>query len=191
MISQVLFAQIKRPAKGDWYLVVIEDLKTLGLGHLTLEDIASKSKFSMKKLVKEASQKTAFQYLMDKKQGLSKVRDLNYSRLKLQSYLTCHQMNNREKRLTFSLRTRMVNLPSNYGVKTPCTLCEDPATEDNQFHLLKQCTTLQQACPELLDNAVSYEDLFCEDNEKISNVVKLFDIALRKREALLEQRKSS
>ena len=145
----MLFAQMKRPVKGDWYLVVKEDLESLGLGHLTLEDIASKTKYSMKKIVKEASEKTALQYLMDKKQGLSKLKDLKYDKLKFQPYLACHQMNNREKNLAFSLRTRMANLPSNYGVKTHCKLCQDPTTEDNQLHLLQQCTTLQQACPEL------------------------------------------
>ena len=72
MISRVLFAQIKTPVKGDWYLVVKEDLDCLGLGHLTLDDITSKSKYTMKKLVREAMEKTAFEYLMEKKQSMSK-----------------------------------------------------------------------------------------------------------------------
>ena len=187
MISRVLIAQIKSPVKGDWYLVVKEDLESLGLGHLSLEEIASKTKYSMKKIVKEAAEKTAFKYLMDKKQDLSKLKDLKYNKLKLQPYLTCHQMNNREKKLAFSLRTRMAFLPSNYGVKTQCKLCQDPASEDNQLHLLKHCTTLQQACPELNNNGSEYEDLFGDDNEKLSVVVKLFDVALRKRVELLEK----
>ena len=115
------------------------------------------------------------------------LKDLKYNKLKLQPYLTCHQMNNREKKLAFSLRTRMAFLPSNYGEKTQCKLCQDPTSEDNQLHLLKQCTTLQQACPELNNNGSKYEDLFCDDNEKLSVVVKLFDVALRKRVELLEK----
>ena len=53
MISRVLYTQINKPVKGYWFLVVKEDLESLGLDHLTLEDIASKTKYSMKKTVKE------------------------------------------------------------------------------------------------------------------------------------------
>ena len=189
MISRVLYAQIKNPVKGDWYLVVKEDLDSLGLGHLTLEDMASKSKYTMKKLVREAMEKSAFQYLMEKKQGMSKLKDLKYDKLKFQSYLACSQMNNREKRLAFSLQTRMVNLSSNYGLKINCKVCKGPNTEDNQLHLFQQCTTLKQLCPELQNNDSKYEDLFSNDVVKISKIVKLFDVALRKRAEILEKEK--
>ena len=42
MISKVLFAQLNKPAKGDWCLVTNEDLEDLGLGELTFDDIAKK-----------------------------------------------------------------------------------------------------------------------------------------------------
>ena len=143
----------------------------------------------MKKLVKEAMEKTAFQYLMEKKQGMSKLKDLKYDKLKFQSYLACSQMNNREKRLAFSLQTRMVNLSSNYGLKINCKVCKGPNTEDNQLHLFQQCTTLKQLCPELQNNDSKYEDLFSNDVVKISKIVKLFDVALRKRAEILEKEK--
>ena len=84
----------------------------------------------------------------------------------------------------------MVNLPSNYGLKTTCKLCKVASTEDNQMHLLKECETLKQSCSELQNNDVKYEDLFGEDEDKLCKVVKLFDIALRKRVELLEKAKT-
>ena len=44
LISQVLSAQMNKPGKGDWFLVVMEDLKTLGLEELTIEKISEMSK---------------------------------------------------------------------------------------------------------------------------------------------------
>ena len=45
-------------------------------------------------------------------------------------------------------------------------------------------------CTVLQNNDVKYEDLFGEDEDKLCKVVKLFDIALRKRVELLEKAKT-
>ena len=72
-ISQVFWAQVNQPVKGDWCLVVMEDLEALGLGHLSLKDLEIISKYKMKRVVKEATRRTAFDYLMKQKETLSKI----------------------------------------------------------------------------------------------------------------------
>ncbi len=75
----MFWAQVNQPVKGDWCLVALEDLESLGLGNLSLKEIEKLSKNVMKKLVKEAIKRKAFEYLMKKKETLSKMKDLNYS----------------------------------------------------------------------------------------------------------------
>ena len=63
LISKGFWAQVAKPGKGDWCQVVREDLDLLGLSTLTFEDIAGKSKNSLKDLVDEHVRSTAFRDL--------------------------------------------------------------------------------------------------------------------------------
>ena len=186
MISKVFWAQVNNPAKGDWCLVVLEDLDALGLGYLTLNDIEKKSKYQMKKLVKEATKKAALKYLLNLKENMSKMKDLEYSDLQLQPYLSSDKINIRLKKLLFKLRTRMTQVGHNFGKKVVCQVCKLPNTQDDQKHLLLECVKVK------VENTheVKYEDLFSDNVEKMSNAVQLFDIVYRKRTELMENNTS-
>ena len=163
-------------------LVATQDLEDLGLGGLTFNDISVKSKYQMKKIVKAATKKTAFEYLIVKKEEMSKLKDLRYEELKLQSYLSCENLSNREKKLAFNLRTRMVQLQCNFGNKICCQLCKYPGTEDSQRHLFEECVKIRKLCPEISElRTGAYWDIFSNDLEKNSAIVKVFDKILRKR----------
>ena len=188
MISKVFWAQCKKPVKGDWCLVVLEDLDSLGLGHLTLTDIGNRSKSQMKKLVKEATKTTALKYLLTKKETLSKMKPLQYSDLRLQPYLTCNSINLRLKRLLFKLRTRMISVGYNFGQKKICQVCRLPDTEDRQEHVLLECVKTRIDVESIEINQLSsvYNVIYSDSIEKTSDYVRKFDLALRRRVVQLE-----
>ena len=165
MIKKVLRTQQKYPAKGDWCLVVQEDLQEFDLDHISWEEIENMSKQNFKSIVKEAMTKVAFQYLIEEKEKMSKMKNVEYSELKLQSYLTCADTSIKQKQLLYMFRNRMFKCADNLGDKTTkCRWCLTAA--DQQQHYW-ECEVIKAECPELaanIDNAV-YADLFSNDDE--------------------------
>jgi hypothetical protein len=169
LIARVLSAQLEQPAKGDWCVVVQEDMEALGI-NITLNQVAEMSKNSLKLLVDKQVKHTAFQDLLIRKQSLSKLSGLEYTGLEMQQYLLSKKID-RHKRLEFSWRTRMIRVGWNYGKREACPFCEEE--EDRQEHLLT-CSHLNT--PEERGTSVNFSGL----------VVRL-ETALRRREMLLER----
>ena len=72
LIHQVLQAQMKNPSKNDFILTVKKDLKELNI-HLSMEDIKTLSKESLKKFVKEQVAVKSLLFLYYLKEKHSKV----------------------------------------------------------------------------------------------------------------------
>ena len=118
-------------------------------------------------------QNRAFNYLSELKSTHSKAQNLQYSRLKLQSYLKSNQndLSIQEKQFAFAASTRMLDLKSNFKigqVDTKCRRCEKD--EETQEHLLH--------CPTLMDGGVvsdvpQYDDLLGEDTLRINNITRI------------------
>ena len=142
----------------------------------------------MKKIVKAAVKQAALNYLLKKKDGLSKLKDLEYTELKMQNYLLGDDLNTRHKKLAFMLRTRMTNLTNNIGMKNICFLCKEVGSEDSQTHVLMNCSVLKKECPQLRQTSVKYEDIFSSDSGTVGEAVKICEISLRKRLELLESK---
>ena len=165
LIKRAFRAQVEQPAKGDWAVVVAEDMDYIGLGHLSHDEIANTSKYSLRALVKQRIRMTAFKELLVEKEKSTKLRALKYTDLSLQPYLTVEcKLNNKQKCALFRWRTHMVNVKQNWGMKDAvCPLCKK--ADDTQYHLLTCPVT---AIPEPWN---------------IQSVIE----ALRRREVLLEQ----
>jgi hypothetical protein len=172
LIHQVLMSQIEKPVKGDWFLVVLEDLETLGLKDFPMSKIAEMSKEALKQLVKKHAEITALSDLNARKSGLSKISSLAYNKLAFQSYLMARTTSKRQKRLQFRWRTRMVNVGWNYGDKRKCPLCNE--ADDTQEHVL--------LCQKINIDKPSYE---LNDISDLT-FLKFVEKALRRREVLLE-----
>ena len=169
LLSKVFRAQCEKPVRGDWVNTVRNDLEELNL-NLDFEQIKSNTKESFKRIVKEHVNAEAFKYLKNLQQTHSKARPIQYSNLSLQSYLKADSdMTTKEKSFTFSIRTRMIDLKSNFkeGQKNlNCRLCDKH--EETQQNLLI-CTALDTDEPV---NA-NYSDLFCAEKGKIYNISML------------------
>ena len=175
LISQVLWAQIEQPCRGDWYTVVMEDMDSLNLG-LTLEDMAGMSKHVLRNQVKKKLEVAALTLLNDKKKTLSKMSNLEYQSLTVQPYLTSSTTSTRLKRLQFKWRTHMIKVGWNYGNKVKCPLCKLSEAEDTQAHLLV-CKKLHTTVESSLEGSTTHDDAFFRRLESV----------VRKREKMTEK----
>ena len=87
LVRKIFEAQLRNPANGDWVLKVQEDLEMLGF-ETKLDEIKSFKKQSFKNLVKNKINSLALNYLKSLKEGHSKMTNLKYENLEIQTYLT-------------------------------------------------------------------------------------------------------
>ena len=166
LVRRFLQAQMEGSGRGDWINKVKSDLEELEM-IMTLEDIKMLSKTGWKELVSRKVQNRAFNYLTDLKATHSKARNIQYQKLKLQSYLgsSVNNLTIQQKQFIFAARTRMLDVKVNFKTSEfdlSCRKCRN-ATE-SQEHLL--------SCEALLDgnlvlNSPHYEDILGVDREKI------------------------
>ena len=145
LIKRAFLAQVKQPVKGDWCIVVKEDLDYIGLSNLTFETISSVSKESLRTIVKAKLRETALKDLLIEKEKSSKLKLLKYTSLNIQPYLTTEcKLNVKEKRTLFRWRSHMIGVKQNWGMKdAKCPLCNQ--SNDTQYHLLTcPCLTITQ-----------------------------------------------
>ena len=88
LITRAFWAQVRKPVKGDWCIVVKEDLESIGLGHLTYENISTMKENGLRTLIKGKIRSVAYKKLLEDKEQSSKMKSLNYTSLTLQSYLS-------------------------------------------------------------------------------------------------------
>ena len=167
LIARAFWAQVNQPVKGDWCLVVREDLEAIGLKHMSYQDIKSMSGEALRLLLKTKAKETAFHVLLGEKEKCSKLKSLSYFCLKLQPYLSTEsQLNNKLKRALFRWRCHSIQVKQNIGIKdAQCPLCKE--ADDTQYHLLT-CVKLSTPPPWNIESVVE---------------------ALRQREVLLEKEK--
>ena len=137
LLYNYLDAQVRNPVRGDWALLVQEDIASLGLA-LTFDDVARMSGNALKSKLKVAVKCAAFKYLTELQQTHSKSKNLIYSDLKLQDYLRSGGSGTiDQKAKLFQIRSRMLDLKTNFKStqeNTMCSLCD--IAEETQPHLL-------------------------------------------------------
>ena len=146
LLSSFFHAQWDSPVPGDWTEQVKKDLELIKLD-LALEAIKVISKDAFQKLVKVAIHKAAFVYLNSEKQKRDKVKHVEHRYLKLQPYLCPGQLEIKEAKLLFQLRTKMVDVRENFKNKYPDTMCPVcmGICRDSQEHVL-ECSVLLLNC---------------------------------------------
>ena len=188
MIYKVYDAERNKPVKGDWIHLLEKDKKEFDI---VIEDDEMlerfKSKYSIKSYISKKAKIIAFDYLQRLKMKHSKIDGINFEEVKCSEYILDPQLNKKEVRLLFKLRTRMYNVKANfssmYNFNLLCDLCKSQIC--SQEHLM-QCKVLKLSVPELVQNTdVKYHHIF----ESISNMVsaiKLLSKVISIRVELLE-----
>ena len=122
-------------------------------------------------------------YLFSLKSSHTKTQNL--SSYNLQAYLKSENLTYKQKQLLFSLRTRSINVKTNYKNKYKhsnlfCTLCEDKVVE-SESHLL-ECKSTKAQLGNIDD--VEYEDIFSSEISRQEKVTKIFEKVIKLRQNL-------
>ena len=183
LVLKVLNAQKEDPIKNDWFSTVTKDLNEFGLDFMNLDDIKTMKKEEFKKLVKEKCREISLAYLLEGNQEKSKMKNLKYYELSLQPYLTSNEITTRRKKYLFKFRTRMTNVGFNYGNKIKCPLCH--IEDDEQGHLFK-CIIIKLHNKDVYNmKDEKYEDIYSMNIEKLTNISKICESAIRTRNKLI------
>ena len=139
---------------------------------MTFEDIATISRQQLKAILKEAVKREAFNELTGKQADHSKTRDLRYTGLQLQPYLSSQRASSiKQKALFFKFRCRMIDVKDNFKFGKTELLCKCCHNEVESQHHLLNCPMLQDSS--LVADLPAYEDLFSEDADKIEKIGKI------------------
>ena len=189
LIKRVYEAQKKSPTKGDFVELVDEDLRLI---EETEESIQVLSKQQLKKIVKSKISEVVLVVLKDKQTKHSKIKDIQYTHLKAQEYITSRHMTNSMVETMSALRSSMLRgVRANFvssAVRTQCPLqCRDTA-EDTQRHLL-ECPALRVRLTVAEDQvleSVTYGDIFGQVEDQV-RVIPILERLLEIREDLTEK----
>ena len=136
---------------------------------------------SFKKVVKDQIKKLALARLTQKKEGHSKMMNLDYTELEMQNYLKDFKITSSQAKVVFGFRTRMSKYSENYkGGKptTVCPVCKD--YPDTQMHSF-QCQVLR----ENLKMEGNYVDIFSPKIER--SLAETLERILKMRENYMEK----
>ena len=173
MLYTFFITQWQNPTRGDWTNQVKEDLEDLGIP-CSFTFIQSKSKEAFKKLVKTKTKEFALKILKKRQETHTKMKNVVYTDLKVQSYFSSEEFNSFQKKTIFKFRTRMERFGENFrggAEKVTCPLCN--------LHLDNQEMSMQ--CPEVkkvMKIEGNMEDIYKETIKKeivetITNITKI------------------
>ena len=92
LIVKVFEKQLKNCTAKDWVKTVIDDLEKVGL-NVTFDEIKTTSKAKWWSMVKKSITEHSFKYLENIKQSHSKVKELEYEKLKTPTYFLPNKLN--------------------------------------------------------------------------------------------------
>ena len=122
----------------------------------------------------------------------SKVKDIKYSSLEIQKYMTCPTFSNEEVNMLHGLRSRSTE--ANYKQKyihtnLLCSLCEEE--DEDQQHLLKfKVLSKNLRTKDVTDGGVEYSDIFSNNVKKQKVITALYRTLFNMRRDLIENRYS-
>ena len=137
--------------------------------------------------MKTAVEKAAFKWLIGEKGKLSKLKNLNYGCLKMQNYLGGSELETREKKFLFLLRTRMLDVKINFRNHHSdlcCPLCG--TSEDDQKHNL-ECSVLLQNITDVATEKTNYDDIYVNNISKQVKILRIFMKLWKKKKNLMKQ----
>ena len=193
LIRRFFDAMASNPIKGDWATSVKDDIKQLNLD-ITIDDVYTMPRHVFKRLVKDKVRQAAYEYLQEIKTSKSKAKDLSYVSLSPQGYLSSKcKIPIEEKQFIFNVRSRMLDLKSNYKTgkgDLSCRACNSDY-EETQRHLF-QCPAISDSSL-VSQNIPEYEDIMGQDTEKmvacakiIKSKFKLFKMKINQTSALAD-----
>ena len=145
------------------------------------------SKNTFKKFIKLKIKSVALKYLNAEKETKSKVKDIQYKKLKLQKYMTSSLFNNYEVEILCKARSRNLDVKSNFKTKYTvnnditklrCKIETCLEVEDQQ-HIFKCKPILNKLDKNSSIENISYDSMFSTPKKQIKLtkvLIKLLDL---------------
>ena len=121
------------------------------------------------------------------------MKDIQYKKLEIQTYITSPLFSNSEVSLLFALRSRYIDCKANFRNKYSkdnllCQICAK--SEETQIHIF-QCEILKSKLKseEILKEKTEYNDLF-KNARRQKVIVTIFTQLLEIRKTILQQQQS-
>ena len=138
LAKKVFITQRLLVTKNDWVQQLQSDLDECGI---TLPEARIKcmKKDAFKSLVKKQIRSLTMQYLVTLRSKHSKSEHLLIEN-GLKEYLKNSEITLEEKKLLFAMKTRTVNVKTNFRnsySNLTCRLCAKPGEEESEFHLMR------------------------------------------------------
>ena len=114
IIKKIYMKQKEDPLKGDWFQTLLSDF-TFIKEEINYEHISKPPKDQYRNMIKEKVRNKAFWcYLNLKEKSKKKMKDLNYTKLEIQPYMTNGQFSLKQIKLLFALRSKCYRAKLNF-----------------------------------------------------------------------------
>ena len=138
LVTQVFNAQQDFPTENSWISEVEDLLKSCNINY-TPEQIQKMSQLKFKRIVKEKIQLKVLSYLVTLQNKHSKSENLHLDN-QIQPYLSSEELSLSQKKLLFTLRSKMLKIKANFssmhGQNLLCSLCKEENSIETEIHLL-------------------------------------------------------
>ena len=178
MLRRFFQLQLDEPTKGDWVSKCFKDLKELKITE-SLEEIKQMPKTKFQNILKSRIRINALNYLKGKQK--SKGGEILYSDIEMAEYLlpTNEALTLEEKQKLFSIRNRMVDIPSNFPKSDEKSLCFC-GEQENMKHIF-DCEILNEGNK----TSEKYENIFNGNIGTQIRIFRKFEENLKKRERIV------
>ena len=160
LAKKVFITQRLLVTKNDWVQQLQSDLDECGI---TLPEASIKcmKKDAFKSIVKKQIRSLTMQYLVTLRSKHSKSEHLMIEN-GLKEYLKNSEITLEEKKLLFTMKTRTVNVKTNFRnsySNLTCRLCEKPGEEESELHLMRCEKIIYESDIKNLRENISYMDI--------------------------------
>ena len=189
LTKKTYLAQKADPTKGDFCLLVEEDKKLIEMAE-TDDDIKKMTKREIRLVVKKKVKVSAFKFLTNEivRKKLSKMKDLEYHKLKPEPYTISPKFTQKRASLLLAMRTRTVRgIRSDFGQMYLSKTCPlDGCSHLDTLPGLLTCPALMVRARHLLEHTqVKYTHVFSQVEEEQKAAVELYAVLLELREEIL------
>ena len=157
--------------KNDWFITIQNDLSECNI-NLSEEEITNMKKETFKTLVKQKIKLLSKEYLISLRNKHTKSKDLLLEN-NIKGYSISEQLTIEDKQLLFALKTRAVDVKTNYKSmysNLQCRLCNSLEQEESEIHVMQCNKIISDESLKKPIETISYSDIFGNMKQQISAV---------------------
>ena len=172
-VSKIYHKQKQESVLGDWYQLLKSDYEYIGLT-MSDDEVKLTPKAKFKETVIKLLRDAAFQSYTKEKSMCSKLNEVQYEMLQVQTYLKNKSISKEHKILLYRVRTRCTDTKSNFkSLYKNHLMCRFGCQKElTQKHLYMECEYFQKH----YDVNIKYEHIFEEISLQVKCIKQVYKI---------------